>query len=247
MRDAVGSMFGWLLTHRRIPVDPTVGVRRPAASEARKRTLDNSEIRLFWQATAVIGQPFEACLRLLLLTGCRLNEIAQMRWSELNDDLSVLTLPPERVKNGQQHIVPLPPLAQGILRNMPKIENSPFVFTTTGTSPTGSWSRVKRALDEHMLKFARKERGDDVVIKPWVLHDARRTVATGLVDLGVSVDVTEQVLNHQSGTRASVAGIYIRSKLEPEKKAALERWARHIDGVVSGKVAKVVDLDARRA
>ena len=105
-----------------------------------------------------------------------------------------------------------------------------YVFSTTGTTPVSGYSRAKKLLDERMLKtmkFIQKERGRDpesVSINEWRLHDLRRTGATNLQALGIPIEVTEAVLNHISGTRAGVAGIYNRYKYEPEKRAALEAW-----------------------
>ena len=260
MRDALGALFAWYSKHKdprqRIAVDPARGAWRPETSRARERTLNTNpkergadELKWFWKATDGVGKPYGVALKLLLLTGCRLREIAELRRRELNDDFSVLTLPSSRTKNGREHKISLPPLAQRILRSVPGIEGCDYMLSSNGRTPVGSWSKIKRQLDAAMLAEAKKEHGDDAVIEHFTLHDIRRSVATGLADLGVRWDVIEQVLNHQSGTRAGVAGVYVRSTLEPEKKAALERWARHVEGLTSpSKSATVTDLDsARRA
>jgi integrase len=88
-----------------------------------------------------------------------------------------------------------------------------------------------------MLTLAREERGPDAVIEPWRLHDLRRSFVTGLVEIGVPRHVVEQVVNHVSGTRAGVAGVYDKSQLLPERRAALERWAAHVERLVSGDAA----------
>jgi hypothetical protein len=72
---------------------------------------------------------------------------------------------------------------------------------------------------------------------PWSVHDLRRTVATGLQRLGVRLEVTEAVLNHISGTRAGIAGVYQRHDWAAEKRAALDAWAAHVLAVVNGRTA----------
>jgi integrase len=258
MRDALGSLFGWLVDrapqHRRIIADPTIGVSRPDSPKARDRVLNSKpdvrradELRWFWSATDAVSEPVGAALRLLLVTGCRLNEIARMRWSELYDDLSVLALPPERVKNGKAFDVLLPPMAREIIRGVRRIEGSDYVFTTNGRTPTGSWSRIKKMLDDAMRAEAKKEHGKDVMIEPFVIHDLRRTAASGMAFIGVRTEVIERALNHMSGSFRGVAGIYQRDPLTDEVRVALERWARHIELIISGESAKVVDISKRRA
>jgi hypothetical protein len=80
----------------------------------------------------------------------------------------------------------------------------------------------------------------------WVLHDLRRTAATGMADLGIAPHVVEATLNHISGAKAGVAGTYNRALYAGEKKAALERWAAHVEGLVTGKRGDIVDIRAAR-
>jgi integrase len=229
---ALSNLFSWLQRHRRVERNPCAGMHRPSPPRARDRTLTNDEIRWFWEACE--SEPLGPLLRLLLLTGQRLNEVAGMMRQELSDDM--WRLPGDRTKNHREHLVPLPQLALDLI---PQGEG--FVFSTTGTTPVSGWSRLKRRLDDAMLEIARKERAD-VVIAKWVLHDLRRTAVTGMAELGIQPHVIELVVNHVSGTRGGVAGIYNRSELLPERRTALERWADHVKGLTSGRKAKVVAL-----
>jgi integrase len=233
---ALSSLFSWLKRHRRIEANPCIGMHRPAGPKARERTLTNDEIRWFWAACESIDfprtAPFGPLLRLLLLSGQRLNEVARMTRQELSD--GVWRLPGDRTKNHREHIVPLPPSA---LDMIPTGEGK-FVFTTTGTTAVSGWSRLKRRVDRAMLEVAQKERAD-AAIPNWRLHDLRRTAVTGMAELGIQPHVIELVVNHVSGARGGVAGIYNRSELLPERRAALERWAAHIDGLVKGRPSNV--------
>jgi len=226
----LSRLFGRLLQQRRIEVNPCASVARPETAQARDRVLDRDEIARFWAATDKVGEPFGAALKLLLITGARLNEVSGMTRTELNDD-GVWSIPGARTKNKRTHIVPLPPLARDILNRLPRIEGGLFVFTTTGRSPISGWSKIKERLDELMSDPPH-----------WRLHDLRRTAATGMAEIGILPHIIEAALNHISGAKASVAGVYNRAAYAPEKKAALERWAAHIEGIVSGRPGTVVPL-----
>jgi integrase len=214
-------MFGWLHRQRLVNANPCAGVLRPPKAEARERVLTPNEIISFWRACDKISVPFGAVFKLLLLTGARKSEVGGMRWDELRD--GEWHLPGSRTKNKKPLVTPLPPLALDIIESVPRIENCPFVFSTTGRTPVSGWSVLKRSLDAAM--------GDP---EPFVIHDLRRTAITGMNELGILPHVIELIVNHVSGHRGGVAGIYNRSELKPERKAALARWAQHIDGLISG-------------
>jgi integrase len=229
MFSVLSKMFAWLLEKRRVKQNPCVGVARPDTPESRDRVLKDTELASFWKAASAERPEFAAPLKLLLLTGCRLNEVIGMSRSELNG--ATWTIPGSRTKNHREHMVPLTPLAREILAAAPVAGE--YVFSTTyGRKPIVCGSKIKGRLDAAMKTV------------PWRLHDLRRTVATGMAELGIQPHIVEAVLNHVSGTRAGVAGTYNRAAYAAEKKAALERWASHVHGLISGTAAKVVQLRA---
>jgi integrase len=246
MAASLGCMFGWLHGKRRIVANPCDGMDKQGAPPSRKRVLNvktavrnADELRWFWAAADEVGSPFGSMCKLLLLTGCRLNEIARMTKSELSDDLAMLMLPGGRTKNGLPHDVPLPDLARAILRELPR-HAGPFIFSTTdGLTPFVSFGN-KKALDAAMSAEAGQE------VAPWVIHDLRRTAATGMASLGVLPHVIEACLNHVSGAaKGGVAGTYNQEQYNPEKKIALERWADHISSIIDEtpeEEAKVVPM-----
>jgi integrase len=229
----LSRMFRWLVQHRRVETNPCAGVHRPEAPKARERELSNDEIKAFWLATDALATPFAAVLRLLLLSGCRLNEIAGLRWEELSADGSQINLPGTRTKNHRPHVVPLAPLAQTIIAEIPRIADCPYVFTTNGKAAVAIGSKIKNKLDAEMN------------LPAWRIHDLRRTVVTGMAEMGIRPDVIELCVNHVSGTRGGIAGIYNRSELLPKRRNALKRWAVHVQGIVSGEPNKVVQLHKR--
>src|SRR5262249_21998510 len=133
--------------------------------------------------------------------------------------------PGGEIENKRPHLIPLPPLAREILASVKT--NGDQVFNAGRGLP---WSRIKAQLDD-VLKFS-----------PWVLHDLRRTFATGLNALGVEPAHVEACLNHLSGVKSGVAGVYNVHHYLPEKRVALARWADHVIGLVEGKAATVVPM-----
>ena len=262
MADALGTMFKWLKAERRIALNPCIGLDRPRPPAARNRVLNvktdvrnADELRWFWAATSSdkIGV-FGAVFKLLLLTGCRLKEIAQATRDELSDDYAMLRLPGERTKNNLPHDVPLPPLARQILKGVEAVPGGSnlIVFSTNGKTPVSGFSKIKKRLDLLMLEEARKETGKADLrlfeMAPWQIHDLRRTASTGMAGIGILPHIIEAALNHVSGAKADVAGTYNREMYEEEKRAALQRWAAHIAGIVSGrKGAKVLPIAAAAA
>jgi integrase len=234
MLSCLSTMFDWLIHKRRVINNPCASVPRPKTPRARDRVLSKNEIVKFWAAAGAAGEPFDAALKLLLLTGCRLNEVCGMRREELSEDGTMWEIPGSRTKNHKPHVVSLPSLARDILASVPRIEGSSLVMTSTGKVPLSGWSQIKRRLDEVMGNSPH-----------WVLHDLRRTAATGMAELGIPPHIVEAALNHISGAKAGVAGTYNRAAYAEEKKAALERWANHIAGLVEGRPANVVKLKGR--
>jgi integrase len=244
-----------------IAASPCDGVEAPTPENPRERVLSDEEIKGAWEAFDAIGWPFGPIGKLLLLTGARRDEVASMEWRELDLKAGVWRLPKERTKNKRAHEIPLAPAAVEILRGLPRVEpkrgpdgkvRPALVFSTTGSTAVSGFSRAKSAIDATIMQSLQKEaitRGDDpeeIKAPDWVLHDLRRTVATNLQKLGVRLEVTEAVLNHVSGSRAGIVGVYQRHEYTAEKRQALDAWARRLDAIVKGAAnSNVVALSVR--
>jgi integrase len=234
VRASLSAFFSWCISRGFLESNPVVGTeRRPEKS--RDRVLADAELKAIWTATAG-ADDYSAIVRLLLLTGCRADEIGSLSWTEVFGDRIVL--PGLRTKNSRDHIVPLSAPAQAILEARPKMLDRNFVFGRPHNKAgfTG-WSACKVLLDERI-----KASGAEV--EPWCNHDLRRTVATRMGEIGVQPHIIEAVLNHVSGHKAGVAGIYNRATYTAEKQAALTLWADHLMSVVEGKARKVVPFRA---
>lgn len=233
-------LFGWAARRGDIASNPLMGMVKPEAPKARDRVLSDEELGALWKASEILGDPFGPFFRLLILTGQRRSEVASINWSDLDRATTTWVIPAHMAKNGVAHIVPLSAAAVEELDRLAKVptkdekgsqsENWPnagYVLTTTGRTPISGITKAKASLDA-----AAAEARDGKVLAPWRIHDIRRTLATGFQRLGVRFEVTEAALNHISGAKGGVAGIYQRHDWKDEKRSALEAWARHIIAIV---------------
>jgi integrase len=236
---ALSVLFSWLLRERRVAANPCGGVWRPGPPPARERTLSDAEIVAFWRGCDAIGAPFGPLFQLMLLTGCRLREAANITRGEMDAD-GVWTVPGNRTKNGRSFSLTLPKLAKEIIARVPAISEAGFIFTTTGKTPVSGFSRAKKQLDAAMAKSA------GYAVAEFRLHDLRRTFVSGLAALGVPLPVIEKCVNHVSGSFAGVVGTYQRHEFTAEKAEALQRWAAHTQGLVEGRASILTMKKAKR-
>jgi integrase len=171
----------------------------------------------------------------LILTGQRREEIGGLRWSEITD--AGIELPAERTKNAQAHTIPLSGPAHAIIRALPRHDGREFVFGR-GEGGYSGWSRSKARLDERIAEMNRQP------LPGWTLHDLRRTAVTEMAEIGIQPHVIEAVINHISGHKGGVAGIYNKASYTGEKTTALARWADHVLSVVEGRERKVIPITA---
>lgn len=248
------KLFRWAVERGDLPVSPMADMTGPPTVAARDRVLSDEELAAVWEAADTLGFPFGPMIRLLIATGARREEAAALDWSEVDLEARTWTLPGDRAKNDKAHVIPLNDLAMAILWPL-KPKRRGLVFSTTGKTPPSGFTRAKARLDDATLTRLRAraaERGearvDQIILSHFRLHDLRRTVATGLQRLGVRFEVTEAVLNHISGAKSGVAGVYQRHHWTEEKRAALEAWARHVASAISptSSTGNVVPLRDRK-
>jgi integrase len=244
VRAYLAKFFGWCVERDILATSPAAGVKPAGKETSRARVLTDDEIRWFWTACEAEGFPWGPFGKVLLLTGQRLNEVAQMTDSEIRGDLWHLTA--DRTKNGRAHDVPLTGAVRAALDEVERVTDEEgrvrFIFTTTGRTPVSGFFKARAVLAEAMVGIAQKERGEPVEIPRWTFHDLRRTAATGMARLGIPVRVTEAVLNHVSGTGGGIVAVYQRHDYADEKRQALEAWARFVLSLVEGEADNVVRL-----
>jgi integrase len=199
---------------------PAHKVPKPAKEPDRDRVLTDAELKTVWRAADAAGQQFGALVKLLLLTGCRRNEIAELQWSEVGTD--AIELPGERTKNGERHTVPMTRAIRAVLDTLPK--GGKYVLRRPGY-PDRPFTGFSKAKDTF---------GDGLA--DWRLHDLRRSFASGLQRLGILPHIIERCINHQSGELSGIRKVYQRDKHAAEVKAAFEKWSAHVESLVTEKV-----------
>jgi integrase len=237
IRASLSGFFAWAIREGLIDANPVAWTER-REEVSRSRVLADAELREIW--AALKDDFYGAIIKLLLLTGCRREEIGGLRWSEIDLDRALIALPSERVKNKRPHEIPLSEPALAILRaqrrlTMPDGSACDMVFARVSRG-FSDWADGKRDLDQRIFEARKAALGIQAVpMDSWVVHDFRRAISTAMHErLGIMPHVVEAVLGHV-GHRAGVAGTYNRSSYDEQKRIALQRWADHLKMLVSGK------------
>ena len=258
------KFFNWCVERDLIDVSPVARMRPPSPENERDRWLDDDEIRVLLSACDVVGWPFGPMVQILLLTAQRRDEVAGMRWADIDFEAKMWVLPKELAKNGRAHHVPLSPAAMTILESLPRVSesipaingkpaeerSSVFVFTTNGKVPVSGFSNAKRRFDAAIsgieAKRAEQEGRDPVNMEDWVFHDLRRTATTHMAAQGIAPHVVDKILNHVGGTIRGVAAVYNRAEYMDERRHALNVWAQKVVGLIEPGPGNVISIYGRQ-
>jgi integrase len=200
-------------------------IRVKPGENARQRILSDDELRQVWTAAEASTGVFGPFVQFLLLTASRRTEAARMARTELIDGSWII--PASRYKTGVEMVIPLSPGASRALARVPRIENSPWVFTTDGAHPFSGYSKAKAVFD--------KACG----VKDWTLHDLRRTARSLLSRAGINADVAERCLGHVIG---GVRGVYDRHAYFDEKRLAFAALASLVERILTPQTDNVVSF-----
>jgi integrase len=211
---AYGNLRAFLRwCHRRHYLDrnPMERMTPPHRYKPRERVLTNEELKRVLDALG--DDAFGDIVRLLILTGQRVGEITKLQGEMIGEER--ITLPAWLTKNGREHAFPLGSMAKAVLT--PRPDDNGWFFPARGkTTPFNGHSPCKRKLDQNCE------------VRGWTLHDLRRTFASGLASLGVSLPVIERLLNHVSGSFGGIVGVYQRYDYMREMRNAIETWEKHV-------------------
>jgi integrase len=225
-RAALSSLFVWAMRSGLTDANPVANTPKPAIGGGRDRVLSDDELGAIWRACG--DDDHGRIVKLLILCGSRRAEIGGLCWSELDFDAGVWTLPSARSKNKRPHTLAIMPAMRAIIDQVPRRVARDQVFGERGAGGFAGWTSSKSALDTRSG------------VRGWVLHDIRRSVATGMANLNVQPHIIEEVLGHSSGHKAGVAGIYNKATYAAAVRAALATWHDHIRVIVAGGGARKV-------
>jgi integrase len=220
--------FNWAIEKCYVETSPCAQIK-PARligkKVPRERVLTDAEIKAFWNATGKIDYPMGPLLRMILMTGSRRNEVSDARWHEVNLKDRLFTVPPERFKSDTTNIVPLTADMMALLETLPRWNSGDALFSATyGVKPATAFSMYKIKIDDMMREELSGE------LKPWVIHDLRRTVRTRLAELRIPDHVAEMIIGHG---RKGLQRVYDHHKYADEKREALEAWNARLREIVA--------------
>jgi integrase len=229
--DDLRAMLRWAVSRGDLDHNPVEGMQGPEPSKVRERVLTDDEIRTLWLALPKASIACQQIIKLCLITGQRVGEVAGMRQSELDLRRAIWQLPGSRTKNGHAHTVPLSGTALEIINAALAASTSDAVF------PISDAGIVANTIGRLQDRFG---------IPHWTAHDLRRTALTKMAELGVAPIVLGHVANHRTTTKAGMTlSVYVHHAYEKEKREALVLWADRLQGIVAGG-AEVVPIRGER-
>jgi integrase len=216
---AIRTMMNWCVRQGILENSPVPRLRFKTTS--RSRVLNDDELKAVSRRAIEFGYPFGTIVQLLILTGQRRGEIAELRRSWIDND--TITYPEGFTKNKREHRIPLGATAKSIIEAIPDVVDLLFPARGEGKEelPFNGWGKAKREFDKPLS------------LAPYTLHDLRRTFASNLARLETPIHVTERLLNHISGSFAGVAGVYNRYPYFPEMQKALRAYEAHLESLLT--------------
>lgn len=219
------TFFEWCISQHLIDTSPMARMQPPGRERVRDRVLTEDELRAVYKAARLGNGNFQRLICLLIHTGCRRGEVTRLEWKHISSDS--ITFPSELTKNGRTHTIPIGPETKGLLEEIPRLHDV-YVFPSSREHVRGRPSTVMTGYSAAKQLFDRS-----CAVYGWTLHDLRRTFATGLQRLGVRLEVIEALLNHVSGSRSGIVGVYQRHSWQPEMRDAVLLWERYLVDLVT--------------
>lgn len=219
---SASAFLSWCKDQDHIQVNPIYGMNLPAKQKSRTRYLKREELLRLWHACNDLGPIWGSAIRMLILTGQRKNEVLRAEISEFDLDKATWNIPASRTKNGSDHTVHLCQTAIEVVRAIPCRDGQKFLFQSpVSRKSTDGQPKVQPLTGlNHKVSACTALNG----IHDWCIHDIRRSVATHMAALKIPQHIVEVVLNHRSGFRSGVAGIYNRYGYHDESRDAWNTW-----------------------
>ena len=232
--EVIRMVFNWAVDRGYLEASPAAGIKPPSVEKSRERVLDPDELSEVLKAAVTLGYPSGPFLRFLVLTAQRRGEVASMKWSDVDLEKALWTLPADATKSGRLHLVPLSNAACELLEALPRFKGEYVWTTTSGKKSINGFSKMKSRMDEETMK-PRKKAGIKKNIPDWTVHDIRRTAATLMAgELHVLPHILSAILGHSGAVSVSsmpsslITKVYNRYAYLDEKRAALQAWSEYV-------------------
>jgi integrase len=208
---------------RYIPHNPLEGIQIQPPKK-RKRVLPDGELNKVWKAAEKQGYPHGTVVQLLILTGQRRGEIANLRRPWINEKERTITLPEWVTKNSKEHCFPYGDKVAEVLAGVPRLNSTDLLFPSrvSDERPFSGWGKYKEELD-----------GLSEGVDHYTLHDLRRTYRTIHGQIGTSAHIGERLINHVAAVTTEVERIYDRHKYIAEMRAAVANYEAHLSTVLA--------------
>ena len=235
-RQTTGAMFRWGLSQDLVETDPTAGLKAYDPGRPRDRVLSAEEIESLWRwlDESSLSATTADILRMQLLTGARCGEIAGMQAEEVDTAEWLWTLPPARSKNSKQRVTPLLGMARAIIeRRLAGIRRGPLFPSETGAA-------MNSALVGQHLWIRRNK----LSIPHFATHDLRRTAATHMAKLGLSLDIVAAVIGHEPGGKdvRVLVKHYLHDEFVDRKTQALKAWDERMRAIIAGEASAALNV-----
>jgi integrase len=254
-RTSLSAFFTWAIDRGYCYATPVTSIKKRNKNDPRMRVLKESELVEVWNAC--LNDDYGKIVKLLILTGQRKSEIGDLAWPEIDTDKRQIEIPAQRCKNGRSmlkngigtHIVPLSDEALAILAEVEHRKDRDLLYGR-GVDGFSGWSACKARLDKRIAE-ARKKAGVKKPMDPWTIHDLRRSCVTHLTESREDSEtkspwsftqphIVEAIVNHISGHKAGVAGVYNKAAYLSERRRALDLWGQHIAALIAGRERNVI-------
>ena len=224
----IRAWLGWLHERDIVPLIALAGVRKKIDEKPRERTRVLTDVELGMVLTETAnGSAFSDIVRVLLHTGMRKGEAANLQPRDLDFAAHTIKVRVEVAKSNRERVIPMVDTIAPMLKGRAEgLAREAYIFGE-GSGFSGPFSGWGKSVD----RVRGAPEGDH-----WTLHDIRRTVATRLHDAGVDTLVVEDLLGHLSGVRGGMAGVYNRSVTLAKQAEALSSWADRLAKLAGGNV-----------
>ena len=221
------TFFKWCVQQHLIDRSPMENMASPPIGASRDRVLSEAELAAVYRTASTGKTPFHRLVAFLLLLGLRRTEAASLRWDWFDEEMRTLTIPGEFTKNKRTLVIPYGTAVSAIREKTPRLSDT-YLFPAAREQVKGKAATIMTGFSKPKYDF-----DSECGVHDWVLHDCRRVIAVGLQKLGTRLEVIEALLNHVSGTRAGIIGVYQRYDYQSEKRTAVQAWQEHLEALVS--------------